>query len=355
MSNANQEEGAVSKLKLPRNNFDFLRFSLASLVIFSHSYPLALGNEEREPLMLLSRGQMTLGVFAVDCFFIISGFLILHSWIADPNAFSYLRKRIARIYPGFIVATIIGAFVITPLFSTESVAFSWRFLVRFGLDALRLGADVPSPAFQHNPISGPVNGSLWSIPFEFWCYIGVLVLGVLGALKRRMLIGILFLVTLSLAMMQASENATFHSSFVDVVFGYTPFWIRLLPYFLVGMVFRIWHEKIEYRLPPFLFSIIVLIAGCIIPSGLAAALPVAGAYTLFFLAFNRRLDLSRFGARGDFSYGIYLYSFPAMQVIAFCLPSIRSPIGLFAISWPISIILGVCSWKLVESRFVRRH
>ena len=49
--------------------------------------------------MLATGGQLTLGTLAVDCFFIISGFLILHSWLAQPDARRYLTKRVMRIYP----------------------------------------------------------------------------------------------------------------------------------------------------------------------------------------------------------------------------------------------------------------
>ena len=57
------------------NNFDVLRFALASLVIFSHSFPLLQGDNRREPLSVLTGGQTDLGKLAVDGFFLISGFL----------------------------------------------------------------------------------------------------------------------------------------------------------------------------------------------------------------------------------------------------------------------------------------
>jgi len=62
------------------NNIDALRLILAVLVLFSHCYPLATGSEQDEPLFVFSRGQLTLGGLAVDCFFILSGYLIVQSW-----------------------------------------------------------------------------------------------------------------------------------------------------------------------------------------------------------------------------------------------------------------------------------
>src|SRR4051812_27372591 len=134
--------------RLPANNFDFLRFAFASLVILSHSYPLATGTEDREPLALATHGQLTLGALAVDCFFIISGFLILHSWQSNPAPLDYLRKRVLRIYPAFLIVAALDAFVVTPLFSTSGFQnIDAAFVTRFVLNALRLDPSVPGPAF----------------------------------------------------------------------------------------------------------------------------------------------------------------------------------------------------------------
>src|SRR4051794_31091402 len=65
------------------NNIDFLRFLLAALVIFSHSYPLLWGSNEREPVSFATGGQRTAGELAVDGFFILSGFLIARSWMSS--------------------------------------------------------------------------------------------------------------------------------------------------------------------------------------------------------------------------------------------------------------------------------
>ena len=85
---------------MKNNNFDFLRLALAVLVIFSHAFPLGAGSEIHEPLRVLTHGQMTLGGFAVDLFFVMSGFLIAGSAERSRNLGSFLKKRVARIYSG---------------------------------------------------------------------------------------------------------------------------------------------------------------------------------------------------------------------------------------------------------------
>src|SRR5438477_12564892 len=67
-----------------QNNFDFLRFLLAGLVIYSHSFLLCLGHNsaygQSEPFSRLTGGKLSGGEIAVDAFFAISGFLIGQCW-----------------------------------------------------------------------------------------------------------------------------------------------------------------------------------------------------------------------------------------------------------------------------------
>jgi peptidoglycan/LPS O-acetylase OafA/YrhL len=335
------------------NNFDFLRFFFASLVIFSHSYPLGTGTEALEPLALYTHGQMTLGALAVDCFFIISGFLISQSWNADPRIFKFLKKRIRRIYPGFIVASAICAFVLTPLFSNQGSSFiTLPFVASFFGHVLRLLDIYPGPAFQGNPAPGPVNGSLWSISYEFWCYIGILICGICGILQRRFILVIGLLGAMVLSFIFQWFNLTPGGKWLGAVIGYLPIWARLLPYFLAGMVFHAFRQKIIFnRNIAFLFLALTLLALRVsyVPIFL---LPISVAYIVFWFAFLPLGSLSGFAKYGDFSYGIYLYSFPILQIIAYLHGAQVAPELLFGVAWPIAIAIGAASWFLVEKRWL---
>lgn len=95
------------------NNFDFLRFFAAALVLFAHSYPL-VGRRGDEPLTLLT-GYEKGGSIAVGIFFVMSGYLIASSWLASSSPKSFLIKRALRIFPALIVAVLLSVFVIGPL------------------------------------------------------------------------------------------------------------------------------------------------------------------------------------------------------------------------------------------------
>ena len=144
----------------------------------SHSYPLLWGSNDREPLSRLSGGQMTLGEIAVDGFFILSGFLISASWARCRGLGDYLRRRVLRIVPGYVAAVLFSGLVAGPLLAASPRAYWGEFDARsFALHAANLeGAATPGP---------PVNGSLWSIRYEFFCYLGMAALGLAGVMRRR--------------------------------------------------------------------------------------------------------------------------------------------------------------------------
>ncbi len=340
---------------LGKNNFDFLRFALATLVVYSHSFPLGTGNEDHEPLAVLTGHQLTFGALAVDCFFIISGYLIAQSWVAKPGIAAFLAKRVRRIYPGFIVAALLGAFVITPLFAglrmhPPTTDFIFRFIGR----TLRLLDEVPGPAFPQNPAPGPVNGSLWSISYEFWCYIGVLLCGSAGWLMRRRVVWTAFggSVLLSLAFRVFDLHPG--GSYLGLVFGYPPFWARLLPFFLVGMAFHAVSGDRWLNGRGALVCAAALVGASFIPQALLIVFPLAVAYLLFWMAVLPVPYVSNFARHGDFSYGIYLYSFPLLQIVVALHGGPMNPSHLFFVAWPLSVAAGFLSWHLVERPFVRK-
>src|ERR1700678_4151390 len=98
-----------------RNNFNTLRLLFAVLVIFSHSYPVVFGTDEREPLYRYTRGAYTLGAMAVAFFFVVSGFLITRSWLNSAATVEYIKKRCLRIFPGYAMVGLVCFAVIPPL------------------------------------------------------------------------------------------------------------------------------------------------------------------------------------------------------------------------------------------------
>ncbi|PYJ68116.1 MAG: hypothetical protein DME76_13360, partial [Verrucomicrobia bacterium] len=164
------------------NNFDFLRFFFAALVIFSHSFDLLRGSGAN-PISHFSRGQIDGGSLAVAGFFIISGFLVAQSFLNSRSVFDYFKRRILRIYPGFVAAGIISLAFFGWLGMHFSPAY-WqkvelgRFLLR--LPVLKMFW-IPQSFFgNYWPY---VNIPIWTIQYDFACYILSALLGLAGILR----------------------------------------------------------------------------------------------------------------------------------------------------------------------------
>jgi peptidoglycan/LPS O-acetylase OafA/YrhL len=352
------EPSGVAGTKAPehrRNNIDALRLILALLVLFSHSYPLGLGTEDSEPLKWFSRGQMTLGTLAVDCFFILSGYLVSQSWERSRGTWSFLKKRASRIYPGYIVAVAFCVWVVVPLASPDgAAAYSWATLLENSWRMLLMRGFVAPAAFATNPARYAVNGSLWSLPFEFWCYIGVLVLGWTTLMRRgRWLLG-LFAATILLHFVFEWRDWSSGAKVLGVIFGVPRIWARLLPLYLAGVVAYRYRARLALHGRGALAALLGFAVASKVPYGLVFAMPTLGAYLLLYLAFTSEWRWHNAAARGDFSYGIYLYAFPVQQLIVHTIGHKVDPYFLFALATPPTLVCGVLSWYLVERRFLRR-
>jgi peptidoglycan/LPS O-acetylase OafA/YrhL len=336
------------------NNFDFLRLALAVLVIFSHSFPLGAGSDIHEPLRVLTHGQMTLGAFAVDLFFVMSGFLIAGSAERSRSLGSYLKKRVARIYPAFVVSAVVMAVVVLPLAKGTFAEASWAArLMDFSLQTLRLREFHVQGAFAHNPYPGVLNGSVWSIQYEFGCYLGVAMMAAVGLLKRRGWVLACFVASLVISVAFQTQGWIFGGKFAGALLGSPQLWARLLPFYLAGVVFYLFRDSVRLNAWGASVAMAALIAACWLPVGWTAVFPLAGTYLVFYVAFAKWIPMQRAGKFGDFSYGTYLYAFPVEQLLVMKFGHAMTPWLLFAMATPLSLIAAVVSWYVVERRFLR--
>lgn len=156
------------------NNLNAIRLLAATLVIASHSFALRFGTRgfDYEPLLVFTRGMLSMGGLAVGFFFLYGGFLIARSAEAHSAAKDYFKRRIARIFPELIAVVLLCAFVLGPILSRLSVAdyflSSQTYLYLF--NALLIPVHNLPGVFENNVYQYVVNGSLWTLPVEFACY-----------------------------------------------------------------------------------------------------------------------------------------------------------------------------------------
>ncbi len=304
--------------------------------------------------MLLTRGQTTGGTIAVDSFFILSGFLITKSFLGSRSWLDYLLKRVRRIYPGFFVAMLFCMLAIVPLSGATLAGGRLQQVGQFLLNTLQLKEFNYQHAFETNPWPGAINGSAWSISYEFWCYIGIALLGLIGFLRKPRIMQIAFWLTIAIALAFEATGWKPGGGFLGKIFGYPPFWARLLPMYLSGAVFFLYRRRIQHRLTWVVAAVAGLAIAARVPLAWSVCFPIAGTYLLLWFAYSPLAQLAGFARFGDLSYGTYLYAFPVQQVVTRYAGSSIHPIFLFAVASVITLLLAALSWHLVEKPFLQR-
>lgn len=335
------------------NNFDFLRFILASLVILQHSFPVLHGRKGiwEEPLTFSGFYEEPLSV-AVASFFIISGFLISLSWTNSKSVWEYLRKRLLRIYPGYVVVLFFAVFVAGPLGGAHLSAYfhdKWVYHYIYGnVFFQRNYIDGLPGAFVHLPYAEHPNISLWTIRVELMCYLMVVVAGLCGVFKRWSggVIFALFLLSDAVYFYLSAR----HQALPNI--GGADGLPRLTPYFLAGMFCYVMRDRIPFSHGLFAAAAAVEVLSVLL-NITEITQPVCLAYILFYLAFHPGIKLHRFGKYGDFSYGIYLYGWPVQQILTQHFGKFLNPWTLFLSAFLLAWGMAFLSWHLIERPFLR--
>ena len=330
------------------NNFNLIRILLAILVLLSHSYELVDGNRSRE---LLTRvfGTLSFGELAVDGFFLVSGYLIVQSYLRRPILLDYFKKRVLRIYPAFIAASLVCAFIVGPL-GTNRIHYFAEFSKRAFLKGVTL-LDLPHVPISflgtHYPL---VNGSMWTIAYEFRCYLFVAFLGIFricGRLQSWLTISI---VALLLSLFPSSLSGVHFPGSIYVLGSFSDY-VHFLAFFSAGACFHFLSTRIRYN-RSVLLAALVLLPAMFNTVTAQFALVTCGAYLLFSFAFLQHPFLNRFRKLPDVSYGMYLYGWPTQKILLWYIPSLH-PLLLFTITCGISWLCGLVSWRLIEQPFLK--
>ena len=156
------------------NNFDFLRFLFALLVVISHSYPLSGSNESSQWIYQVTNGQIVLAQIGLSGFFIISGYFIFQSLKRSNSIIDYFKKRFLRLFPALIVVLFLTMVLAPFVYNSETPFFQNAEIYTYFPNNLSLYHLQPSikGIFDTNSYHA-INGSLWTIRYEFSLYIAL--------------------------------------------------------------------------------------------------------------------------------------------------------------------------------------
>jgi len=346
----------------PRSNsLNLIRLLLAASVVLSHAPLGGFGSE-------LFLRWTTIGSLAVYCFFGISGYLIAGS--AESNNFGrFLWHRVLRIFPAFWICLIVTAFV-----------FGW-------LGWLHAGHGCGFACYLHEP-GGPVdyvvhnawlrssqltipgtlkgipfplawNGSIWTLFYEFLCYLLLGALALVGALRNRFLVAAIAVAVLVLECVVTSVPS------LNMQFNAFNNWdlanlLRFVPVFLTGAAIYLYRKEIPDSGWLALCSLAATFAVYLVPvgngiPGLTLTRADLSAFLLVYptLWLGAHLPGRSIGVPNDYSYGLYIYAFPVAQLLAVwgaCRWGYAPYVALTLVG---AATLAFASWWLIEKRFLR--
>lgn len=315
------------------NGFAALRLALALAVVVSHGFSAATGAMADEPLTR-STG-FTLGEHAVNGFFAISGFLVAAS-AERRSPLDYARARLLRIAPGFVVATLVVTFGLGaaltrwPLGAYLADPATWRFAWRT-LTAFKTNAALPG-VFEGNALALPL-GTVWTLKYEVFCYAGLLVAALAGALRTGV-------AALALPAALAVALAVLDPTAKGVETA-----LRLPLIFALGAALHVCRERAP--LSGWIVAALAIAALAARDTALYRPLLFVGeAYGAVWLALAPRWPAA-LDPRQDLSYGIYLYGWPIQQSVHALWPGI-APTAAIPLALGLTLPVAAASWFLVE-------
>ncbi len=326
------------------NNFSILHWLGLTLVIWGHQYvlmglnaPVVLGGVCHE--------------IGLKILFVVSGYLVAKSFQNSTSCMQYMTKRVKRIFPPLILCVISMALVLGPIVTTKSMhryilkvpAFIWKNIL------LRPTFNLPG-VFLKNPSSRALNGSLWSLPVECFCYVILMVVGVLIRRIRRYsrciaeMIGVAFFGVVYLLYALYTNGLMTGDA---VVWGTD--WIyacSIFVYFAAGSLIAFLRLENVCKLQ---YAVLGLVFYMVLPEWLIILRPALLAYAVISLALSAPTKLSRFLDQHAYYYAGYLWAFPIQQFFIYFLMVRHAvkmePTLLFLISY--AVIIGV-AWIMTE-------
>lgn len=310
------------------NNFTLLRLLLALMVVLGHFKLLSGTAYPSFPFNLADA--------AVDCFFVVSGFLIAGSYERCRGLSSFYARRVFRLYPMYLCVVLIQAAIMMALLPGgpfSELRSTARYLAANALMANFLQYDIGGVL---SGLSNPgINPSLWTLKIEIGFYLIVPL--IYGATRR---FGWWILISIFVA--SVGYNV------VALHLGDQRLAKQLpgqLQFFVVGMALYLYGDRLRVAA---WFSAAITVAFLVvwtlvvpIPPGIRPL--VVGAFVFSCALYTPVIRL-----KSDLSYSVYLLHGPLLQTLIL--------LGVFRDTLPFlsGIVCTVIGLAFITERLVER-
>ncbi len=246
---------------------DYIRAVSAVLIVLYHytaRYQESIGHVGAWPV------SIAWGAWAVNVFFMLSGYLTLRNF--REGGWRFLYKRFARLWPAFAVCVCLTSLCMW-LLMPESLRSAGDILLNLTMIPSYLGAK-------------PVDGVYWTLPLELLFYLWFMVL--MTKSLRPHLLKCLYIWAVGMLLLSLIQQA-----------GFEPLPVKLLDFllisqrgecFLLGCIVALWQQKTESR------RLIPLVLLCFLNSfismGIGLGLWTLGFWLLIFMVVSGKLRFS---------------------------------------------------------------
>lgn len=278
------------------NNFTPLRLTLALLVVLGH-FELLRG--VASPVFPFNYAS-----FAVDGFFVVSGYLVTTSFDRDPDLWRFYVRRLFRIYPLYLVVVLAQTLVLGALapagFAANAASLARYFAVN-AVFANFLQYDL-TPGVLTGLDTPGLNPSLWTLKIEIGFY---LLLPFLWMAVRRFGVGVLVAVFAASAGYMALLRAGGQFELAKQLPGQ-------LQFFVLGIAAYRYRDRM--RIGAGAASIAAIALAVLVTLLLRPHPPVLYPLVVGALMMTVALRVPPLPFHTDVSFGVYLLHAPLIQL-----------------------------------------
>ena len=324
------------------NNFTAMRIGFAVLILYGHALMLPQG--------LPMTGAWAVFVdtvvqYALDGFFILSGYMLAASLFHSRDMAGYWLSRGLRIFPGLIVAVLLCWLVLGPVMTGLPLTAYFTSLESWAYPILAISQLEPQGTlpgvFEANPMA-EINGPLWTIRYELVCYVLAGAAATVGVWRRSWGVPVLFV--LAVAASLTAQAFPYSGPLDDTIEVMS----RFGPAFLTGAMFYRFRHRIALNAAGAALLCLAAFALYATPAGMIAG-QIAIAYVFLWLGFKTVPGEIGRQVREveDISYGLYILHWPVGQLVIALNPEIGTG-ALFAIMGASALVTAVLLRRLVE-------
>lgn len=330
------------------NSFDDIRFALACLVLFVHSYALLYGEDGgTDPFTVLTHYQLSPGTLAVYGFFVLSGFFMIQSLEANSSIWQYAKNRLLRIVPAFWLSLFLTSFVLAPILSQNTILFSLDagsslyFFLKSAVFQVFGAVWTIHGVFPVNALVDNINGSMWTLKYEIFLYFLLPIMVFFMHGKRHLILYATVILTLLCIAFIMGNFILFMGLTVD---DYSKLLV-LTNFFYSGVSLYLYRDVVIFSKRLMTILGVIFVLGLFLGNLKLITLLV---FPYLIIGLGSMLHTKWFSKTGDYSYGMYIYAFPVQQTLIHFFKMKLNAITLFLSSFIVTLFLSIISWHWFE-------